>query len=893
MFILFVIGLISSTILGYQLPALPSVGVGFVLLISGLVSLYYVYKLAKLDLSYRLNSDFTRFGNQKTSLLTRFIPHSVNFLAGFLLGANLVFWQTYLIPTVPHHFEGQKVSLQGEVVSLPLVTHNPRFVKLRFNLKLNNLNLQGQVSERIQSLHSQTDQAWSNYPYIVSVNWYVKNHEYKQLIEPPKLGELWRFTAKFKANHASMNPASRDYESWLFHKHIQARVSVSGLVDKQKNLQAEKMSSAAFYNWRVLRQKASHFLNKLLENSEYSGVYKALLIGDKSQINAQQWQVFQQTGTIHLMAISGLHMSIMAAIGFVFFKLLWRIAVYRQTYINRPIFTAFGGILFATLYLLLSGSEIPTQRAWILVVTILGFLMVRRAFRPWTALAMAALLVVLWDERSVLSMGFWLSFGAVVLIFIALKAFKNEGRWQQLIAIQFMLTVGLSPLIFWQFYEIPSYSLLANLIAVPFVTFIGLPTLLLGSIIGLFSIETGQGFFQLVDGVWSGLWWYLDWILSLPKLSIPTHQLSIYWLIGVLLGFGLLVKVFLVRQEKHGFSQWGLLGVIAVYLSAVMLFPYTKNRPLVTHQAWLTVLDVGQGQSIIIETQNHVVVYDAGAKWGESTDAAKVAVLPYLKAHSWEDIDLLMISHSDLDHAGGTQSILAAFPVVEKVTGQADKLNKQLNQQLDEERVRQLENQKSENHPQKAILRSDFKACQSGQKWLFDGVEFSILSPENIEGLSDNDASCVLKVSIANNSVLITGDLSSRGERQLVKRFKISPETLKANLLVAGHHGSKHSSSLDFLNIVNPSQVVFSSGYMNRYRFPNEEVIDRLSIMNDRSTKSLDAQHNVSWWNTACSGALSFNMDKAGVKLRYETRKRDLKWYHHRCLESQKGHLFQ
>lgn len=607
-----------------------------------------------------------------------------------------------------------------------------------------------------------------------------------------------------------------------------------------------------------------------------------MLIGDKSQIASEQWSLFQKTGTIHLMAISGLHMSIMALLGFWFFKALWWLGLYRLQVITLPTLAASGAVLFATLYLFISGGSIPTQRAWIMVVTILAFLLIRRSFQPWSALSMAAFLIIAWDSKAVLSTGFWLSFYAVILIFISLQIFKDKPKWQQLIAMQITLSIGLMPLIMWNFYEIPVYGLLANLVAVPFVTFIGLPALLIGTVVGFVSLPLGQKFFIAVDWRWQQLWDYLYWLINLPDIPLPTIGHSILWLLAILLLMFVFYRVFTIFQKQRRLSPWAFQLGLLLFIVVVFVYPYNPNRAINTQEgskAWLTVLDVGQGQAIVIETQNHVVVYDAGAKWGNKIDAAQVALLPYLKSQGWQKIDLLVISHSDMDHAGGTESVVKSLTVKQAISGQPDKLNQQLQRSWTSDA-----NVKVKSHEIKP-----FTACYAGQKWQFDGVTFEMLSPFKNKFKktlsSDNDRSCVLKVSNQSAAFLLTGDLSNKGEKVLLKAYANQPQKLQADLLVAGHHGSKSSSSEPWLKAVNPSKVVFSSGYRNRYKFPNKEVISRIEAIN--------AKQRVKWWNTACSGGVSFELSDLGVDLRYETRKSQRKWYHHSCFQSQQGTYFQ
>lgn len=872
MFIQFIIGLLFSVILCYQLTNLLPFLNGwllFILTLLPLLSLVLINNASRLNLKLRGYN----IGHRNAWLTL------TNFLLGIILGVNIVFWQNTFTAHIAPQFDNQKVLLEAKLIQSPKISHTHHFYKLSFIAKLNRIT---QLSETEFKLKT-NDQAWSFIKPNIKFSWYLSKDEYLSVKRLPQTGEVWQFYAKLKSNHATINPGARDYEAWLFQNHISAKASISGFRIKNKSMlhltavKALKLQDKSRWNFLVWRESLANYLSTLYGKTDNYGIYNALLIGDKTQIKDSFWQLFQQTGTIHLMAISGLHMGIMALIGFWVFKFIWWLGAYRQKLLILPTFTTLGGILFATAYLMVSGGAIPTQRAWIMVVSLLAFLLIRRSFRPWYALAMAAFLVLIWDSRSILSTGFWLSFSAVAMIFISLQFFKDKPKWQQLIAMQFMLSAGLAPLIIWSFYQVPLYGLLANLIAVPFVSFIGLPGLLLGVLLSVFSTDLAQFYFKQFDVLWSQLWTYLEWIVALPSFNVVSMQHSWLWLAVVLLVLGCVLWAFRQIQKRKAISVWWLIPILIVYFTILIFYPYTTERPKFdvknqNHQAWLTVLDVGQGQSIVIETANHVVVYDTGAKWGNTIDAAKAVLLPYLKSQGWPSIDLLMISHSDIDHAGGTKSVLDNVSVKRFLSGQPKEVN---------ELVRSDDTTMRKDYP-------TFTQCNNHQAWWFDGIKFEVLSPYSKKSnllKSDNDLSCVLKITNGKQSVLITGDLSQRGESILLQNYQSQPEKLKANLLVAGHHGSKHSSSAEFLQKVKPTKVVFSAGYLNRYHFPNKDVIKRLQALNTKNS--------IKWWNTACSGAVSFELNNFDIDLRYQARKSLHKWYHHTCLKSQQGTYYQ
>ncbi|WP_157832332.1 DNA internalization-related competence protein ComEC/Rec2 [Thiomicrorhabdus sp. Kp2] len=872
MFIQFVIGFIVTVILCYQLTEFPPLWSGGLLLVLLIWAVWFItfYRLRHFYFKKR-----RRLLRQSLSIIS-WQNRIFHLVFSAIIGMNVVFWQAFFAPSISNVFLEHKNLIEVEVLSIPKVVKSEHFSKIVFEASLSKVTTLGDVSLLKNS------QAWLLNKPKIKLTWYLDNHEFSQLInqdKQPLVGERWRFYAKLKSNHAAMNLASRDYEKWLFQNHVVAKSTVSGLYLKHQNQQkieytAIKLQSQSFINWRVWRAEIVDYLDGIFKDSPFKGIYLGMTVGEKSAVNEQQWALFQQTGTIHLMAISGLHMSIVAVMGFWLFKYVWRLGLYRYQLINLQTFSALGGLFFATVYLLLSGAAIPTQRAWIMVATALMFILIRRQFRPWSALAMAAFIVVVWDSRAVLSSGFWLSFMAVSLIFLALKIYQNKSKWHQFLGIQLMLTAGLAPFILWSFYQVPVYGLFANLIAVPFVSLIGLPGLVVVIFSSLFSLELANYLLEKQDWFWQQIWSYLHFLVQLPKLDLNSTNHSFIWLIAVSSVLFVLITSFKFLQKRFAVSTNYFSTALVLYFMILLFFPYSNNRPMNQTEnqlAWLTVLDVGQGQAVVIETAHHLVVYDTGAKWGQTTDAAKVAVIPYLTAQGWQAIDLLIVSHSDIDHAGGTQSILDAISVNHALSGQAQQVNLMLNNSILGEQSK------------------PFKSCLSGQQWVFDGIRFEILSPfENAEqkGLkTDNDLSCVLKVSNQNQSVLIMGDLSKKGEKILLNHYQNQAGKLQADLLIAGHHGSKTSTSQAWLDAVKPTKLVFSSGYLNRFHFPAKDVVNRIQNV---------AENNpISWWNTACSGGISFEINHSNIELRYEARKSLRKWYHHSCLQSQQGIYFQ
>lgn len=798
MFIRFVIGFVLSTYSFYQFSTFPSIEWMIASLI--LLAWAWFYRQTLLKFSY------------------------IHFFIGVIIGFQWAFLQTFLSPVFPSQALNTPVEIIGEVVGLVQAGQTSSFLQQN----------KGRPKQKFDLLVSKV---------------YIDNQEIKWLINRPKIRLNWygyaeitrpgknqQFLVKLKYNRASFNLGGFDYETYLFKENIKATGYILKKIESSEPLHRE-------FN---LRFWLSEHLAPVFADSEFKGIFKALIYGDKADISTQDWEMLKNTGTIHLMAISGLHVGLIAGIGFLLFGWVWwLLAGYSRWVFNAPkvYFAAIGALTFATIYMVLAGASIPTQRAWLMVVAVLVFVAIKRSFQPSSALALAAILVVLWDPRSVLSPGFWLSFTAVALIFASLSYLqeKSFNKWQQLLVIQLLLTIGLTPFVAFYYYQFPVYSIIANLVAVPFVTLIGLPLLFLTVMISFVSESLTIHIMWFNDFLWSGMWKWLHWISDLEfnvfPLNIEVWQLVLFYA-------GIFILLARVNYQKM------ILGLTLMIIALGFSFwsePQTNVR--------MTVLDVGQAQAVVFETKNHTLLYDTGAYWSKKLDGGKMAVLPYLNARGRQQIDLMIVSHSDSDHAGGMHSILDKIKVKEAVSGQAKILNK-----LTEKIV--------------------FKPCVAGQTWQFDELKVEVIAP--LPGWEtpkkDNDTSCVVKFSVENSSILIMGDLSKRYEKKLQQFYNTE---LNADILIAGHHGSKTSTTLKFLQQVNPAEVIFTTGYLHRFNHPHPKVIKHVELTGAK------------WWNTACEGDVSYEFNGDYWAKQESYRKQHLRWYHHRCSKIQKGRFYQ
>nr|BAL54405.1 DNA internalization-related competence protein ComEC/Rec2 [uncultured Gammaproteobacteria bacterium] len=608
-------------------------------------------------------------------------------------------------------------------------------------------------------------QSAKSLPRRIRLNWYGG----PQL----RAGERWQLKVRLKRPHGFANPGGDDHERWLFARGIGATGYVRP--DGPNRRLAE---SSGLADWR---QRIADFIDAELAGSPYRGIIKALAVGAQEGITERQWEVLRRTGTAHLVAISGLHIAMVAGLTFWLGRKAWLwFGHWRLAADQIGALLAFPSALG---YAALAGFSLPTQRALIMLGAALWAGLWRRRLDPGQAFGAALLLVGGLDPLAPLSASFWLSFGAVAWILYAVSGRLRPPRWA-LMKVQGYLFLGLAPCSIFFFQQVGGTAPLANLVAVPVVSFGVVPWVLVSC--ALASLAPALAALLLAGSVWvlERLWPALAWLAGFhngawplpppPLWSLPLACLGIAWLLAPR-------------------------GLPARWLGGVLLSPLiwgVTPRPA-SGELWVTVLDVGQGLAAVAETQNHVLVYDTGPGLSERFDAGSDIIAPFLRQAGRRRLDLIVLSHGDFDHSGGLVGLMQSFPAP-VLTSAAAKFQ-----------------------------RFGAAPCQAGQRWEWDGVKFSLLWPENAEPArlgKENDRSCVLKIETGAGAVLFPGDLERIGEAALVRRYGAS---LKAPVLIVPHHGSATSSSWLFLRAVQPKYALIASGYRNRFGFPSQKVLAR------------------------------------------------------------------
>ncbi|WP_372656587.1 DNA internalization-related competence protein ComEC/Rec2 [Hydrogenophaga sp.] len=698
-------------------------------------------------------------------------------LAGVALGFGLTGARSevYLSQALQPELERVDLVVTGRVASMP--QRSPQGERFDFQVEAAQLDGHSVVlPERVQL-------AWNS--------WGGRG---QQGAASPGLGagERWRFVVRLRRPHGNANPHGFDRERWLWEQGIQATGYVkTGARDPTPAL----LGKTAWHPVAAARQQVVQAIEQRVAEPRSAGVLAALVAGDQAAIERSDWDLFRTTGVAHLMSISGLHVTMFAWLAMALVRWSWRrlagVVPGLLLACPAPRAAAVGGLSLALVYAVFSGWGVPSQRTLLMLAVVL-FLRLGARQWPWPAvwlLAMAAVLLL--DPWALMQAGFWLSFVAVGILFStdpgrrvgAERAAAASAAWGRrslraglaLLREQAVVTVALAPLTLMLFGQFSVVGLAANLLAIPWVTLLVTPLAMLG---------------VLVPPVWDLAAWAvraLIWVLAAwadwPWASVHRAIAPLPLAVAAVLGGMLLV----LRLP------WALrLGGVLLLWPALL---WTPPRPA-PGEFELLALDVGQGGAVLVRTASHTLLYDTGPRYASGGDAGQQVVVPLLRAMG-EQPDTVLVSHRDSDHAGGSDSVRAAFPAAQWLSS------------FDADAQRR---------------------CLAGQRWEWDGVVFELLHPEPQDYApgdgrrrSSNAMSCVLRVHNPQQSAWLAGDIEAAQEVRLALAY---PD-LRASVMLAPHHGSQSSSSPVLLNVLRPQWVVIQSGYLNPFHHPAPLVLDR------------------------------------------------------------------
>lgn len=709
------------------------------------------------------------FDQSQTSSVIQQISLAFVFLAaGFTWAALSAHWR--LSDTLPMAWEGKDIQVVGVIATLP--QQHAKVIRFKFDVE--------------QIL---TEEA--HIPKHIALSWYAQQQtDTVSSLPNLKAGQRWRLTVRVKQPHGNANPHGFDYEAWALEHNIRA----TGYVRSSSvNRLLQPMVHHPQYWIERSRETIQQRFNDYLIDKPYGGILKALATGDQSVIPRDQWDVLTRTGTVHLMAISGLHITLVSGLVFSFVSMLWRRNSYLLLRLPARKAAIMAGLLAALAYVLLSGFAIPAQRTFWMLFALALALWSGRIIAPVTVLLLALFLVVLWDPWATQSASFWLSFGAIaVILWITVGRAGIASGWRQWLRIQWAISLGLAPLLLTLFQQVSLISPIANMIAIPVVSLLVIPLTLL-SIIPLLD----QILLPLAHAILSLNMTVMYWLNDMPNAVWHQHAPPLWAVAMAIAGIAwLLLPGSIGIRLFSGFpARW--LGLIAL----LPLFVVIPNKPG-DGELWVTILDVGQGLSVVARTANHTLLFDTGPNFGES-DSGSRTVVPYLRGEGIDQLDAMVVSHADSDHSGGAQSITKTIDVKSTLSSLHS------------------------SHPLLQHLPNHVR-CHGEMAWNWDDIAFEMLHPanevyDNVTGKT-NDRSCVLKITSRHGSILLPSDIGVKEETALLQH---SVDKLSANVLVAPHHGSNSSSSLAFVQAINAELTIFPVGYRSRYNHPHPTIWQR------------------------------------------------------------------
>jgi competence protein ComEC len=697
--------------------------------------------------------------------------------AGLLAGFGVAHWHAWMAaPLVLPEAEGPRLEVQavGTVIGLPADLGR----RSRFVFRVDTLTLGGRAVE-----------SGGRSEWRFRITWY----------DAPRLapGQTWSLPLRLKRARGYSAPGAWDYEGWLYHRGIR----YTGYVHEPDAARRIGQSTCCVVD--RLRARISGQLEAQPLSAFARAVLRALVVADRSGLSGPDRALFRDTGTSHLMAVSGLHIGLVSGGVFWLTGLLWRRLPWLCRRLPAPVAAAAGGLAAAVGYAALAGFGLPTQRALIMLAVFAVAAMLRRRPRPVNALATAAVLILVWHPPSVVDAGFWLSFGAVGAIFAALIWSADRPAWWRAIQVQGLISVALLPLLFLNGLPVSGISPLVNLLLIPVFGALIVPGALVGSLLLTVLPSLGGALLSLLGAGLDLIQSALE-IASAQPLSLPQPPALSVVAIGVAVLLWLAPPGVPLRR-----LAWPLL-----------LLPLMPRQPVVGDGDFAVhVLDVGQGLSVVVETHRHVLVYDTGPAYPGGFSTANAVLLPFLATRGHRHVDHLVISHGDNDHGGGVGDLREAVSVGRLSSGEPARVGR------------------------------GAVPCVAGQRWQWDGVGFEVLHPDAGWDRQGNDASCVVRVRNAAGTLLLTGDIEAATERYLLAG---RGEALASDVVVAAHHGSASSSTTEFVGQVAARHVVYTAGWANRYGFPNPAVRARWAAAGARAHE------------TARDGSLTFSFGADG-----------------------------
>lgn len=611
------------------------------------------------------------------------------------------------------------------------------------------------------------------------------------------VGQYWQLQAKLKKPVNLANPGGFDYVGWLASRHIKwvgnVYRSTFAPIESQKHP----------CRLAKIREQLADILFHIDPNVETLGIFEALTLGLTTHINKNQWDLFRRTGTTHLIDISGEHIALIAGLSYWLLKWGWKHMGQICLRYPAPKIASAGAILISVFYALIAGFAVPTQRSLVTCCLMLLRNFSNQRLSIWQAWRYALFTVLLLEPHSVFMLGFYFSFIAVVILILINQRVKTHGI-RKMLSMQFACMFGLMPLSLYWFSYGSINGLVANLLAIPWVGFFIVPLALLIAFLSPWVVIPGS--IALLKWSIVCLLTCLKWLDSFAMFNLNFTFTEALSPLAIMAG----MVIFLLLPLKKLFPA-------TIILMLASFFPnYEKIK---SGTSRIDVLDVGQGLAVVVRTAKHVLIYDTGMKFYRAGDMGQLAIIPYLNKMGIHQLDKVIISHPDLDHRGGLDSLYDKYLIKEFLVDDPSFYKHGL-------------------------------ACHKYPAWNWDGVSFKFF-PISIHLPHKNNNSCVLQIATTGGKMLMSGDIEKIAEDYLIKTYGSS---LKSSVLLVPHHGSKTSSSNNFVAQVAPQYAIASYGFDNRYHFPHTQAMQSYQ------------RHHIPVYSTLECGMIRVDLGKHSVR---------------------------